>query len=314
MRKVVATQFIIDPNKLFIPTAITLDQLQESYADVADWLCKQMVGTVTPSGGYILSACVDTITGGVNHSITAGNIYFVLNSPVWSNATAYSLGDMVSKGGSDYWNLVLGTNTNTNNDPTTNPTKWLRVGTTGQGQIFPTGAASFSPLVDTIIGRILPISIGTGSVAFTDGSTPTVHYQFIIAFFDGASGSGQFDFNDLKTASSGGVVDAWHNAALTANYTASGVCQYRKNRDGMVSFKGLVRGTAAVGATIFTLPAGYRPKQNIQEVVSLSSPGQVFYDISVATNGDVTLNDIGDYVANHPNTDISLTGFNFYID
>lgn len=70
-----------------------------------------------------------------------------------------------------------------------------------------------------------------------------------------------------------------------------GGARYIKMPDGTVRFKGLIKnvsgGTSSTGATMFTLPAGYRPLETLRFVVNTSA-GTVQLDINIT--GTVVLN------------------------
>lgn len=308
MKRLLAPQFIQDPSKLFMPSARTLDLLQDAYTEAVDETIRNIIGGTTPSGGYVLRGCVNTIVGPSN-SIAEGSIYFWLNAGAWSNATTYGQYDFISRSGFEYISLSAG---NINHDPANSPTYWARVGGHLTGHVFQVDAVVLNPLVNAVVAKIVPTYSAGDPATYTDGTTANVHAMFKIVFVDAVSGTGIFDFNDLKTIpeqfiAAGSFGTNWSNFSNAA---------YRKTGSKLVSLRGFTSGTAGVGSGVmFTLPVGYRPKFNTQFVVSLSGVSPtVFYTISVSTIGEVILNEVVDYATNHPGVGISLYGINFYTD
>lgn len=85
------------------------------------------------------------------------------------------------------------------------------------------------------------------------------------------------------------LLDSWHNVGaagepafgtgwtnLVSNNPGLG---FRKGADGRVAFKGAVQIGAGAGGTIFTLPAGYRPK-DYQRFASPTAKGPVYTDVN----------------------------------
>jgi len=179
------------------------------------------------------------------------------------------------------------------------------------GEIFYVSAASFATGTDY---AYLLISNGSQDpIKMKYGTSDNVHnLRRVIISGTAASGGSQTAIPNFTVWVT--ILEAWINMPLVSPWIVTGVAKYRKNNQGLVSLKGLVRAPNTASNIIFNLPAGYRPAQNIQFVVSLSGTNGVFYNVSIATNGDVTLNDISDYVTNHPSIDISMNGINFYID
>jgi hypothetical protein len=308
MKKLISKDYTVDPNTEFIPISDTFEHLQEAYGEALDAIMTNLVGGV-PAGGYIMNGCVNTIAGPSN-SISAGNIYYFLNAGAWSNLVTYGLYDFVSIAGIEYVSLSAG---NLNNNPSTTPTSWARVGLHLTGQIFQVPAVVLNPLVNVVVAKIVPTFRATDPTLYTDGSSANVHCIFQIQFFDALTGTGISDFSALNT-----IPEKWTTPNLAAHWTCpTATVKFRKNKDGMVTIKGLARGTNAAGGTIFTLPVGYRPLDNLQ-VASGGLSGVILpaheYLISISNAGVVSLNEIADYVANFPNADLSLTNINFYID
>lgn len=258
MKKLISKNFTTDPNKLFIPVARTLEHLQESWSDAVDEAMRSMfgVGDTTPSGGYILRGCVNTIVGASN-SITEGAIYFWLNGAAWSGATTYALYDLISSAGVEYISLQAA---NLNNTPASSPTYWAPVGGHLTGQIFQVNAVTINPLVNVVVAKIVPTYQTGDPATYTDGSTANVHADFRIAFVDALTGTGISDFSALQI-----FPDKWHTVgaagepAFTNSWTLNGnPVKFRKDSSGFVCMEGIAIGGAS-GSSAFTLPAAYRP-------------------------------------------------------
>ena len=271
MKKLIASQFIVDPDKLYKLPIRGIDHLQEAYRDTLEQLCRGLM----PASYTVpvkLYGVADTITAGPNHAITAGAIYWELSATAWSGATAYLTGQGVSISGYVYAALQASTNKN----PTTEPTYWALVGATGEGQIFRVDAISFTPLTDTVVARFATTFISGDPALFTDTTTANVHAIFKIVLVDAATGTGIFDYTTANTFPekfievSGGIgfQNSWANEGAGYNTAA-----YRKDKNGFVHLKGVIK-SGSSNTVAFTLPAGYRPSDStVNWYFPLVSPG-----------------------------------------
>ena len=136
--------------------------------------------------------------------------------------------------------------------------------TIAAGAIVEGGTISITNTTSTVTVGAGQVLIGTIStiypevgyadpVTFSDGTTHNVHAQTTIVWSSGASGSGDFDYNNL----------VFYNGA-EATYDTD--VKYSKIQ-GTVKIQGII-GTgyasvsSAAGTTAFTLPVGYRPTSN----------------------------------------------------
>lgn len=226
MKKNIAVQHIIDPNTLYKLPIGGIDHLQEAYAEVIDNLIKSFIGT-TPSGGYILHGCVNTVAGPSN-SISEGAIYFWMNFAAWNSGTAYVAKDCVSKGGYSWICIIAGTN----KDPETQPTYWAKIGKHQEGQIFLVDVQVLNPLVNLVICEIRTTYATIDPVDFTDSTQKSVHAIYKIGFKDALTGTGIVDFNNL------GSVNTWRKYTIpiakislsvnTVSSVTSAIIHYRK--------------------------------------------------------------------------------------
>lgn len=84
----------------------------------------------------------------------------------------------------------------------------------------------------------------------------------------------------------------WQTPTLNSGWSNFGspweVAAYRKNSSGLVTVKGLVKSTNALPSTVFTLPTGFRPAENVRTASSGSTGGgDAFYSLSFQTDGSV---------------------------
>lgn len=192
MKKIIAEQFISDPDRRYKLPIDGLNHLQEAYAELLESLIKAQVGT-SPSGGYVLYGCVDS-TPGPNYVISAGAIYYFMNFTAWSSATTYAAKDNCSKGGFSYTALQA----STNKDPETEPDYWAKVGKHQEGQVFLTDAYTLTSPTNVAVCEIQTTFIPRDPTEYTDNTTHKSHPIFKIGYKDAVSGSGIVDFSDLK--------------------------------------------------------------------------------------------------------------------
>ena len=94
------------------------------------------------------------------------------------------------------------------------------------------------------------------------------------------------------------------------NYNGWGDCAFRKMADGMVLLKGLIK-SGNTGATIFTLPVGYRPSPSPTGPLS-AEDNHIFAVIANAGMGRVDVYADGKVNANGlNNTWVSLNSIRF---
>lgn len=177
-----------------------------------------------------------------------------------------------------------------------------QVATDNTGRVHVQGLASSGTTTAGTVAFTLPASIGAnagddiyparsgavGSMQLTPDKT--IKYR-------GSGGNGYWSLQAMfhpTTAGSWTTLPSPSAGWIRYN-TAYNPAQYRKNSDGIVSLRGLIKsGTATSGTVIYTLPAGYRPSTNIicSQVtypddfgrVDVSSTGQVIVREGVATN------------------------------
>jgi hypothetical protein len=288
MKKLVSKDFTIDPSRLFIPIAETMEHLQEAYGEGLDEIIRSIIGGVSPSGGYILRGCLNTIAGGSN-SITEGSIYFWLNGAAWSSLTNYAQYDLISKNGNEYISLIAG---NLNHDPETSPTYWVRVGGHLTGQIFQVDAVVLNPLVDAVVAKIIPTYANTDPTDYTDGSTANVHVTFKIAFVDAVSGTGIADYADLKPTDVWHVVGATNEPAFQNSWVNNGggarTAKYRRTLDQCIELEGLIA-SGASASVAFTLPVGFRPSSTVNIPCGADAENGKVARLLISTTGDVEI-------------------------
>lgn len=107
-------------------------------------------------------------------------------------------------------------------------------------------------------------------VIFTDGVSRYVHQDNILNATQGLTGTGSFDYSTLKFA----VQTKAATLSPTTNFSSS-VLQYFRNRDGIIMLDGYIQCNtgAAIGTTVATLPAGYRPAYNTVFASSRANSG-----------------------------------------
>lgn len=151
-----------------------------------------------------------------------------------------------------------------------------------EGVIYETSGTAFTTAGPQVaVGSIATTyltSAAADPVTFTDGNAHNVHEIKKINFAAGTSGSGAFDYDDIVFVQH---PNDWQDLTVNANWATVQTLQYRKNRDGLVTIRGIVQGgaSAAYGDTIATLPAGYRPAS--QPVYSVIEQ----YNIGTSANG-----------------------------
>jgi hypothetical protein len=113
--------------------------------------------------------------------------------------------------------------------------------------------------------------------------------------------------------------ETWHQVTYATNWSDQGSgfgkVAYRFTPDGRVAFSGMAKltGTSAAPATVFSLPAGYRPNRtvNLTELISTSPTVNPATEmIQVATNGDVF---VTCYAGNVNPGPISFENLSFYL-
>lgn len=129
---------------------------------------------------------------------------------------------------------------------------------------------------------------------YKDGSTQTVYEETTSVITTGSTTPGDI----IQYASGVTVQDLYSviKAVVNTNGTPVNVTyqnswsdnsqpvKYSKNTNGTVSLRGNAQHTGASSATIFTLPAGYRPAQNMTIITHNGSAACL---ISIETNGAV---------------------------
>lgn len=146
------------------------------------------------------------------------------------------------------------------------------------GAIFFNGEIYLSPqqtvpalsVGQVIITNILPTPYTTNAdpTDFSDGTPRNVHNNRTASHVGGTSGSGAIsDFSDLIR-----LQPTWAGIDFSGTYWidagAPNVARYAKNRD-FVMLEGAAQynlGTSSSAGTLFTLPAGFRPSQDVNFV------------------------------------------------
>lgn len=111
------------------------------------------------------------------------------------------------------------------------------------------------------------------------------------------------DINKLKTDT------GWKDISLDLG-TIYVQPQYRK-KDNRVCFRGRITGITLAETTILTLPAGYRPSQNIYEIISINN-GR-YATIVITSAGAIIISSISDNVYN-PSDIYRLDNITFLAD
>jgi hypothetical protein len=94
---------------------------------------------------------------------------------------------------------------------------------------------------------------------------------------------------------------AFQNGWVVAN-AAFETPAFGKDVSGVVHLEGFVHNDVAGATTIFTLPAGYRPSETVEEPVKIGLNGPLGY-VTIANNGTVTPGQV--------TTDLHLDGVTF---
>jgi hypothetical protein len=155
---------------------------------------------------------------------------------------------------------------------------------------------------------LIPKTIGTTEgdlIGFDDSGLPVR--------IPAAAGNGYSITSD--TSQTGGV--KWEKAAYIAptfagTWTHFGTTLrdvgYTKLPTGLVSLVGLAKRTGTSGLTLFTLPAGYRPLEDLVVLVMSTSPASSVARLDIQADGDVVLQiaDPGTAI-----TFVTLTGITF---
>ncbi len=143
------------------------------------------------------------------------------------------------------------------------------------GTIYEVDTVAFTPgggqvAVANIVTTYFSAS-NADPVEFTDGNNHNVHEIKKIVFSSGVSGSGIFDYSELKFVQ----IQPSTEVSYDTNWDDGGTngARYRRNRDGLVDLTGVVyaNGTPSIGDSMFQLPTGYRPPTD------MLVPG-MFYD------------------------------------
>lgn len=127
------------------------------------------------------------------------------------------------------------------------------------------------------------------------------------------------DTDEAAPATLNVTMDTWHLVgasgepaftAFWANYSAStdGMVGFRKSPDGKVQIKGIAQISSGGGATIFTLPVGYRPARPWRFCVA-GMGGPTYFVVNV--DGSVTQQNVSGYYALTANAwyDLSVIEF-----
>lgn len=159
------------------------------------------------------------------------------------------------------------------------------------GELFRFDGASFTAVGAQVAVMTLATTYTTSAAAdpveFTDGSSHNVHSIRKFTCSAGLTGTGEFDFSDLIKISPFAEVTISPNA----HYTVTQTVKCRKNRDGLVTTKGILTClvTAVAGDIIYTYPSGYRPPTIIYVQINVYSAAWYNMFLTIGTNGDVTL-------------------------
>ncbi len=273
MKKIVAEQFIIDPDRRYKLPIDGLNHIQDSYSELMEVFIKTIVGE-NPSGAYKIFGCIDNTPGNTDSNISKGAIYYFMDFTAWSSATSYDFRDNCSKGGYSYHALQA----SINKDPETNPDHWIKLGKHQEGQVFLADAFLLNPITDTIVCEIQATFIPIDPTEYTDNTTHNSHPIFKIGYKDAASGSGIVDFNDLKTENfRNKYVDLTGAdiSALVGSYTVIGAGMNFKifNNISIINF-------------VVNISGGNPSNQNIYIDLPSGVTGE-FYDTTCISSGDI---------------------------
>ncbi len=178
-------------------------------------------------------------------------------------------------------------------------------------------AAIITAGLETLVWSIDTTYRAGDPIQWSDGVSRNLHQIDKFVLSAGLSGSGLANF-DGTTVKNLIKTDWITPAGVVAGDIASTTLRYRKDSFGQVHFSGSITFDASVGAqtaTIFTLPAGYRPSQTERFTIGISTIG------SGAFTGEVTINTSGTvvYVLQFPGADfnslaIYLSSIKFFVD
>lgn len=228
-----------------------LDHMQEAWQEVATAICRS-IGTNDAPGG---SAAADILYGLVNTG--SGSTYTISAGAVYTGGEIFlapnTASFTVTGGNTAVVCLVTTQRTGTDSDPVQH--------TDGNNY------------------NVLPIR--TVEVKAGTSSTPGYIADYAT-------------FASLKTPEAWRVVGAAGQPAYGANYSAgAGYAKFRQSRVGMVSADLVISAGAGAAAlqTIFTLPAGYRPPNNITVPCEIYDTGTTYYPgrLSISTAGVVSV-------------------------
>jgi len=212
MKKNVAVQYVIDPDRRYRLAIRSLEHLQDAPRYMMEKIMQELIPAY--SAPTRMFGVENTISG-ADHAVSEGAIYWELSASAWSSATAYLTGQTVSKSGKVYAALQGGTGL----DPETNPAYWIYLGNTGDGQIFSVDAVTLVALANVKVARFVTTFIAGDPAIFADTTTANVHAIVKLTFVDALTGTGAFDFSAIEWN------DRWlsYTPALSADDGASPV-------------------------------------------------------------------------------------------
>lgn len=159
---------------------------------------------------------------------------------------------------------------------------------------------------------------------FSDGQTFNIHNDRTIVISVGASGSADFNFDDIVRNNPTWVEPNLNANFSQANYPTNPKAAYIKDGN-VVRLRGRIRYTDSTSGSdivAFTLPAGFRPVSELIFVVNASVIANSAFTLSsnlgqisfrVKANGDVVLIDFV-RLTSAAQCDYSLDGISFRID
>lgn len=151
-------------------------------------------------------------------------------------------------------------------------------------------------------------------VTFTDGVTRNVHADTIMNVYQSAlvpSPTAGFSYSSLVLFSEMPYI----SVSSYGSDVASGTAKYKKNQDGLVSLSGKVTLDASTTyfATLFTLPVGYRPTNDLWlPIHSNNGSTSLIATLQIDTAGLVLLQNPSGSGSNLNSMVVFLNGVSFY--
>lgn len=191
-----------------------------------------------------------------------------------------------------------------------------------EGVLYETSGPAFTVVGPQVaVGTITTTYLTAANadpVTFTDATTHNVHEIKKVVFAAGATGSGDFDYDDIVFLKIALNADSQVTPASLWDFgTGTGVA-LQKNQQGLVTISGVMfaDGTPGIVDPMFVLPVGYRPPVTVALpcVVQQDSTSDMFAGVITisSTTGEVIVasSDIGVNFADDDKIYINLSFYN----